>query len=512
MHGRLMIALATTGLLGFVACTPSDEEIEASGAQPLANELSLWDATTTPARVDVADGAAVEVGVRFKVDVAGSLAGVRFFKSRANTGPHTAHLWSNGGQLLASATFTNETASGWQTVRFASPVALAAGTYVASYHTAVGHYSGDNGYFRRRSVDRGALHGVADGSGGANGVYRYGASAFPNGTYRSTNYWVDVLFAPGGTTTPADAGTPPVDSGTPPADGGTTTDSGTVPPPPTGPCSGTPNTPGGSDGNGGCFPGPDNTGVPAGTTLTSYTGPCIVTTPNTVIDGKTIACGLQIRTTGVMIKNSRVLGTVSGGDSGSFTIVDSEVQMGRADQNGLTGIGSANFTAIRVEVTGGNRSILCEHNCTVQDSWVHGQNIISEVRLHASGIRQSQGSTLIHNSITCDVGDTPSGGGCSAGLTGYGDFEPVKNNRIERNLFVESTGGACAYGGASGDDGSKPYGAQSENIVFTGNVFQRGRSGKCGFYFPITDFDSSRPGNSWTSNRWNDGTVVPPAN
>ncbi len=29
---------------------------------------------------------------------------------------------------------------------------------------------------------------------GANGVYRYGASAFPTDTFASENYWADVVF------------------------------------------------------------------------------------------------------------------------------------------------------------------------------------------------------------------------------------------------------------------------------------------------------------------------------
>ena len=32
------------------------------------------------------------------------------------------------------------------------------------------------------------------GTDGANGVYRYGASGFPNSSYASSNYWVDVVF------------------------------------------------------------------------------------------------------------------------------------------------------------------------------------------------------------------------------------------------------------------------------------------------------------------------------
>jgi hypothetical protein len=37
-------------------------------------------------------------------------------------------LWNAAGTLLASATFANETASGWQTVTLVSPVAIAANT------------------------------------------------------------------------------------------------------------------------------------------------------------------------------------------------------------------------------------------------------------------------------------------------------------------------------------------------------------------------------------------------
>ena len=47
--------------------------------------------------------------------------GVRFWKDLINTGTHTAHLWSSTKQLLASATFANETATGWQEVLFPQP-------------------------------------------------------------------------------------------------------------------------------------------------------------------------------------------------------------------------------------------------------------------------------------------------------------------------------------------------------------------------------------------------------
>jgi hypothetical protein len=51
-------------------------------------------------------------------------------------------LWSSTGQLLAQATFTSESASGWQQVSFATPVAIQANTtYVVPYDAPVGRYA-----------------------------------------------------------------------------------------------------------------------------------------------------------------------------------------------------------------------------------------------------------------------------------------------------------------------------------------------------------------------------------
>ena len=106
------------------------------------NESSLWSNATTPPVVDVGDPDALELGVKFTANTDGYLTGLRFYKSAANTGPHTANLWTSSGQLLATATFTNETASGWQEVTFASPVSITAGTtYVASYFAPNGHFA-----------------------------------------------------------------------------------------------------------------------------------------------------------------------------------------------------------------------------------------------------------------------------------------------------------------------------------------------------------------------------------
>jgi hypothetical protein len=106
-------------------------------------------------------------------------------------------LWSASGTLLGQVTFSNETASGWQTASFSSPVAVTAGTtYVASYFAPNGSYSATAGQFAAAGYDNSPLHALASGSYAAgNGLYAYsGSSAFPTSSYNSTNYWVDVVF------------------------------------------------------------------------------------------------------------------------------------------------------------------------------------------------------------------------------------------------------------------------------------------------------------------------------
>jgi hypothetical protein len=150
----------------------------------------------TPETVDSGDGSAVELGVKFRSDVAGQITGVRFYKATANKGTHIGSLWTSTGTLLAQATFKAETASGWQQVAFASAVAIQPNTtYVAGYLAPRGHYS-VNGPTLDSGVDSPPLHALANPLS-ANGVYVYGSSAkFPTNTFNASNYWVDVTYAP----------------------------------------------------------------------------------------------------------------------------------------------------------------------------------------------------------------------------------------------------------------------------------------------------------------------------
>src|ERR1700704_954023 len=97
-------------------------------AQSSGCPCSIWTPAAAPANPAVSDGQPIEVGVKFRSDVGGFGTAVRFYKGAANSGAHVGHLWSESGTLLAEATFTNESVSGWQEVALTTPVAIAANT------------------------------------------------------------------------------------------------------------------------------------------------------------------------------------------------------------------------------------------------------------------------------------------------------------------------------------------------------------------------------------------------
>ena len=174
---------------------------------------SLFDEATTPQVLDAGDNQAVTLGVRFAASSDGVVSGIKFYKGPGNTGTHTGALWSATGTLLASAVFTNESSSGWQTVTFTNPVSITAGTqYTASYRTTVGRYSTTSGQFTT-GYTRGPLSVPAKG-----GSFTYG-TGFPN-VQIATGYLVDLIFQPASTPvsvvslSPANGATE-VDFGTP---------------------------------------------------------------------------------------------------------------------------------------------------------------------------------------------------------------------------------------------------------------------------------------------------------
>ena len=148
---------------------------------------TIWPSTPVPAIVDAGPDSAVELGVKFRSDVAGIITGIRFYKARANTGTHV-------GQPVVE----HRDAPGDGDLHRRDRVGLAAG----ELRDAGGDH-GEHGlrgvvllperattastsnYFATQGVDSPPLHALANGVSGGNGVYAYGAtSTFPTNTYQ----------------------------------------------------------------------------------------------------------------------------------------------------------------------------------------------------------------------------------------------------------------------------------------------------------------------------------------
>jgi len=131
----------------------------------------------------------LEMGVKVQVSQPARLTAVRFFKDAAETGSHTARVWTADGTLLGSVAFGIETGSGWQQVDLPASLPLTPGQ---PYTVSVGMndtFTMSTYALLSARVD-GPLSSVADG---ANGVYGDSAGAFPTQHWGSSNYGIDAV-------------------------------------------------------------------------------------------------------------------------------------------------------------------------------------------------------------------------------------------------------------------------------------------------------------------------------
>ena len=152
------------------ATEPADPSEQAGPA-----ERTLF-GSTAPSVASVSDSRPVELGVTFVPAVNGQVTGVRFYKGPGNTGTHTGTLWTASGQVIKTAAFQAETASGWQTLTFDVPVTILPNTeYVVSYHAPTGRYAVTGNAFNSAALHNPPLHVPMTGA-----MYTYGAGGvFP---------------------------------------------------------------------------------------------------------------------------------------------------------------------------------------------------------------------------------------------------------------------------------------------------------------------------------------------
>jgi len=158
---------------------------------------SLFTASLTPALVnlDVQDGRSgsgpfsYELGVKIQVDSSAQLTAIRFYKDSEESGTHVGRVWSASGTLLTQVTFASESSSGWQEQTLPTALPIDAGSvYVVSVNA--NSYFVDTRSGLASAVGAAPLSSVTDGQ---NGVFAAAAGTFPQSSYSSSNYFVDMV-------------------------------------------------------------------------------------------------------------------------------------------------------------------------------------------------------------------------------------------------------------------------------------------------------------------------------
>lgn len=439
-----------------------------------------------------------EIGTRFSPRVEGAVHGVRIWKPVGGAGRRVAFLRDAQGAVLARAPMTAKRSRGWQRVLFDAPVTTRVGArYAVSFRFSAGRRAVTRVRGRESASPELALLG---------GVSRAGSLSRMPKPRRSTQFWVDVLFAPAAGTTTTSTPTAAV----------------TTTPVRPGDCAAVPSACG--------YPDLTNTGVPAGSVLTAVPGQIssgpgwswrpeyqsvFVTGAGAVLDRLDIAGGVAIGAAGVTLSNSRI--SACGGSDDSDVVAiryrpaeglnASGARIVHNEINGTpagcsirarSGVRDVYGSAPDVLVQGNNiygagNGITIEYQGLVADNWVHDLGHVPGD--HHSGISNHGGAAGVvirHNTVLLHGQKFAGGGGVSGALTVYSDFSRAQNVTLEDNLV--SGGSYVVYGGDSGD-ASEQYGPAT-NIKIRSNRFV------CGdwLYGPLAAFSRSSSGNEFTAN------------
>ncbi len=442
-------------------------------------DLTIWIDADIPGSRNDTDASAIELGFKFRPKVNGTITGVRFWKSTQDTGTHIGNLWTTGGTNLASATFVSESATGWQTVQFATPVNVTANTvYVASYHSDVGHYSSDANYFASAGFDNGYIEAVQSGvSGGNNGVFTYSAgSTFPTtASGNSSNYWVDVTFAP----SKGVAATTRIAGGSPSSFQG--------------------------------YPDASTTGVPANTALIKHPRDIIIPAgfDDITIVNADVTGNIDVYGNDAIIDNSRVTSThfwgINQRSVANNLLVDhctilsvpgQGADNGGSDyaiNSGSAGDLTVTYTDMSLFGTGVQTAV-----GTIEHNYIHDLQVFipqgSPDYYHSDAIISGGGSVgglYIHHNTLLNQISALQGGTAAVGL--FADFGPQFNVVVDDNFLA---GGAyTTYGGN----------LASHDVAFTNNKFSTIFWPNSGYYGPSAYFLSAGVNNVWSNNIWADG-------
>ncbi|MFI7028335.1 hypothetical protein ACIBK1_06465 [Microbispora rosea] len=253
----------------------------------------------------------------------------------------------------------------------------------------------------------------------------------------------------------------------------------------------------------GDWPGPGNTGVPAGVAL-KRSDSLVITKDGTVIDGLDVYGDITVDADNVTIRNTRVRGQRDywgilqrEGRSG-LTVEDVEV-FGNGKvrtQFGILNQGKM-ITIRRVDIHTISNGI-CTEQGVVEDSYLHDPKYYSgdHTDMIMSTSAPAKGTQLIirNNTVINTLDQT-------GAIALFQDFGVIRDVTVEGNLLAG--GGWALYAGA----GTK---GTSSNVKVIDNVFSRQIWPKGGHAGPVAYWDHEGSGNVWQGNIWEDGGVVDP--
>jgi hypothetical protein len=459
--GRLSVAFIL--LLALLVTASPWGQTPASAAA--AGDSTIFGTSAPEGLASHADAVGVEVGTKFTAKTNTSATGMRFWKGQGAKQPHTGTLWSAAGAKLAGTTFSNETATGWQSAKFDRPVALKAGeSYVVSYFATKGRYAVTQDFTGgSASPDL----SVAPGAG----VFAYGSgTTFPTTSFRNSVYWVDVMTAPEAVPAPA---AKPAPAAAPAAAPKAST-----------------------------VPNAETTGPPAGTAL-KPSGGVTITDAGAVYDGYTFSGDVIIEADNVTIRNSHVDGRIEVRPPYAGLMVQrTEIAgPGPGYSTKYPGIGYANFTCDSCDIHGWGDGAMMDANVTIKNSWIHDLAVSGDSHNQAILSLGGPNFTIVNNRL-----DAEADGHFTAALSFLNQWSKFSNTLVQGNLF--NGGGYCVYaGGEAKGNSARP----SSDVRFLDNTFGTSKYAQCGYYGPVTAFDSSGSGNQWQNNRWANGKTVQPA-
>jgi hypothetical protein len=193
------------------------------------------------------------------------------------------------------------------------------------------------------------------------------------------------------------------------------------------------------------YPNASTTGIPAGTTLTPYSGTLTVSTAGTIVNAMNVTGDIWVKANNVTVKNSRTDGIILYDNHSGLVVQDTEIdcqgsQGSKGFQAGADGGGggdpASGFTATRLNVHSCEDAFFVGGNFTVSESYIHDPSTTgSDPHNDGFQIFGGSGVNIVHNNIRWR--DTSDIQFCNN--TGCGQ---MSNTLIKDNLLYLASGGA----------------------------------------------------------------------